>query len=263
MPISKDPAKRKRQIEAVIESNKRRCGENHPSYGKPRSDETREKLRMAMLGKFDGEKHPQYGKKRSEETCRKMRDAQIKLWQDPEYREKQSKCRRKPNYKLRGRKISEETREKLKTSHIGMKHSEETKQKIRESMISKCRKLSKHPNWKGGASFEPYCPKFNDEFKERVREFFGRKCVCCGMPENDNIKNTISKRFPKGKRLSVHHVKYNKHACCDNSERMFVALCESCHSKTNKNREFWESKFYDIIFNLFGGECYVKNKIPA
>lgn len=45
-------------------------GGESPSF----SEETRQKMRMAKLGKYDGEKHPQFGKSKSEETRQKMRE---------------------------------------------------------------------------------------------------------------------------------------------------------------------------------------------
>jgi hypothetical protein len=98
-------------------------------------------------------------------------------------------------------------------------------------------------NWKGGSSFEPYCPKFNNEFKKRVRAFFGYQCVECGTPQN-------------GKKLVVHHVNFNKLSCCDTTIPLFVSLCASCHGKTNHKREYWEQHFTDIIKNYYEGKCY-------
>lgn len=85
-------------------------------------------------------------------------------------------------------------------------------------------------SWKGGISFEPYCPKFNKPFKESVREKFGRVCFLCPTTEEEN-----------GEKLSVHHVNYNKDCLCDDSVCEFVPLCNKCHSKTNHNRDYWEN----------------------
>jgi len=88
-----------------------------------------------------------------------------------------------------------------------------------------------NPNWNGGSSFQPYCPKFNERFKESVREKFDRVCFLCQRTEKEN-----------GKRLVVHHVNYNKDCLCDDSECEFVPLCVSCHVKTNHNRTHWENE---------------------
>jgi hypothetical protein len=63
-----------------------------------------------------------------------------------------------------------------------------------------------------------------------------------------------------GKALAVHHVHYDKKTCCKEGEsvgdRKFVALCHSCHSATNNNREFWEDWYTEIINEFYGGQCY-------
>lgn len=110
------------------------------------------------------------------------------------------------------------------------------------------------PNWKGGISFEPYCPKFNRGFKERVRDFWNHECGFCGKSEENN-----------GKKLAVHHVNYDKMVCCNNVAPLFILLCESCHTKTNYNRDYWEEMFTNYIMIWFDGESYnpVANEITV
>jgi len=85
-----------------------------------------------------------------------------------------------------------------------------------------------HPNWHGGTSFEPYCRKFNNAFKESIREKFDRECFLCGADEEEN-----------GRRLDVHHVSYDKECMCNGVECEFVPVCRKCHSMTGGNRELW------------------------
>lgn len=92
------------------------------------------------------------------------------------------------------------------------------------------------PGWKGGISFEPYCTKFNNVFKESIREKFERVCFLCPTTEEEN-----------GQKLSVHHVNYNKDCLCDDSDCEFVPLCRRCHSKTNSNRHYWEKLILDRL----------------
>ena len=166
-----------------------------------------------------------------------------------------------------GRKHTRDTKTKIsekckgKTSGFkGMKHTEESKRKISESNKGKNlgnqhslgkklsdghkKKLSdvckgdKHYNWQGGKSFEPYCPKFNEGFKEQIRNKFGRVCLLCGKSEEDN----------KGRKLSVHHVNYDKRCGCEDSFKCdYVPLCMSCHSKTGNNRSYWENKILKML----------------
>jgi len=91
-------------------------------------------------------------------------------------------------------------------------------------------------NWKGGISFEPYCHKFNDAFKESIREKFGRVCFLCPTTEEEN-----------GRKLSVHHVSYLKDCLCDDSDCEFVPLCMRCHGKTNHDREYWEKTIMEKL----------------
>lgn len=104
-----------------------------------------------------------------------------------------------------------------------------------------------HYFWKGGISFEPYCPKFNNNFKERVREFWSRKCGICGKDESLN----------KTGRLAVHHVNYEKMVCCNNIAPLFIPLCQSCHAKTNHDRLGWEYNLTEYIMKWFNGESYI------
>lgn len=90
----------------------------------------------------------------------------------------------------------------------------------------KARTGKQHHCWRGGISFEPYCPKFNERFKEIVRNRFGRRCFICGKPE-------------KNRRHSVHHIDYNKNSICNGHDWAFVPLCITHHNKTNFDRWYW------------------------
>lgn len=104
----------------------------------------------------------------------------------------------------------------------------------------------KHHNWKGGISYEPYCVLFNDEFKLRVRQFFGNTCVECGKTREE-----------EGINMCVHHVNFDKETCCNDTKPLFVTLCKSCHSKTNFDREYWEEKYTRLINEEYNGQCYM------
>jgi hypothetical protein len=103
------------------------------------------------------------------------------------------------------------------------------------------------PGWKGGISFEPYCPKFNNEFKQRVRAFFDFQCLMCGKPQEEN-----------GNALHVHHVNYDKTACCDGKPVHFAALCCRHHSKTSHgDRQRWANMLHIVIEEVYGGRSYL------
>lgn len=194
--------------------------------GKHPSDETLKKLREAHRG----EKNGRYGKPVSEETREKIRRANT------------------------GHTLTEEQRKKIGESHKGEKHhnfgkhlSEDVRKKISKSLTGKYAGERCY-NWQGGISYEPYCVKFNDEFRERVRAFFGYTCQLCGHVWQ-----------PDEKKLAVHHVNFRKDACCaEDVTPLFVPLChQPCHTKTNYNRAFWEDWFTEIINEFYGGECYL------
>ena len=63
-----------------------------------------------------------------------------------------------------------------------------------------------HYLWQGGVRFGEYCPKWTDDLRERVRNYFGRRCMVCGKSEDDNKE-----------KLSVHHISYDKKVCCNGS----------------------------------------------
>ena len=225
-------------------------GENNPHYGKKMSNEQRLKIRETLKKLFeDPIKGEEYRKKMSEawnqrapvseETRRKHTIANQKRYADPikgqEACEKQKETLRK---RFEDPIIGEETRRKMSESHVGQKRSEETKQKMSESQRGE-----NHPNWHGGISYLPYCPKFNNEFKERVRAFFDYRCVECGTQQ-------------KEKKLGIHHVNFDKQSCCNDTIPLFVPLCSSCHSKTNNNREYWKQYFTEMINNYYSGKCY-------
>lgn len=109
-----------------------------------------------------------------------------------------------------------------------------------------------HPAWKGGISYGDYCSKFNDEFKERVRTFWNRKCGICGKEEKYNLKS--------GGRLDVHHVNYDKKVCCNNTPPLFIPLCKSCHTRTMHKRDSWESNLTNYIMTYFDGESYERRR---
>lgn len=97
------------------------------------------------------------------------------------------------------------------------------------------------PVWKGGLSFEPYCSKFNEKFKESIRDKFNRTCFLCQTTEQE-IMELMRSQGKRAYRLSIHHVNYNKDCLCDDSQCEFVPLCIHCHAKTsNGDREYWEN----------------------
>jgi len=124
---------------------------------------------------------------------------------------------------------------------FGKKHTKETLDKISGKNA---------PNWRGGRSFEPYCPKFNEQLKEHIREKWGRRCVLCGRSEKEIMDEMRAKGWKRIYRLAIHHVDYNKNCGCDGSVCILIPLCHSCHGKTCHDYEYWE----ELIREKISGE---------
>ena len=105
---------------------------------------------------------------------------------------------------------------------------------------------SNNANWKGGVSQQYYCYKFNNTFKEYIREKFNRTCYICGKTEDE-----------LDRKLAVHHIDYNKSSICNGKEFAFVPLCHSCHAKTNGNRYYW----FNLLINYWLDKYEIYNDL--
>jgi len=144
-----------------------------------------------------------------------------------------------------GKHHSEKTKRKISKGNNGNKgkynpfwrknHTEKTKIKMSEK--GKLRIGDKSPRWLGGISFEPYGLEFNKKLKYEIRK---RDDFICQFP-NCGIKEN-------GKAHDCHHISYIKK---DNRPENFTTLCQSCHPKTNTNREYWENYFKEKSSALY------------
>jgi hypothetical protein len=177
--------------------------------GKKLSDEKRKCISISLIGnkRSLGYRHTEYAKNR--------------IGQSGLGRKKSPEACKKISQRLKGR-IG---------TRLGAKLTEETKKKIGDS-----HRGDKCYLWKGGKSFGPYCPKFNNGFKEHIRNKFDRKCYLCPTTEYQNrIK------------LSVHHIDYNKNSICNGKEWAFVPLCSKCHARSNNNRHY----YFNLLINYW------------
>lgn len=240
----------------VTENARKKISNAHK--GMKHSSETRIRMSKSHTGTSSGMK----GKKHTVETLSKI---SVRLKGRVSHRKGKTciyseETRRRISESNKGRVTSDSTRKKLSESRKGYRHSEDTRKKLSEARrrqniseqtkrkISDTHRLKKincgvnnpmygksgvdSPTWRGGLSFEPYCPKFNELLKERIRERDNRTCQLCGTKEN-------------GKKLSVHHVHYDKENC----EPLLISLCNRCNAKVNYNRDHWETLFIDKLNN--------------
>jgi hypothetical protein len=202
----------------------------------PITSETRKKISIANKGKTLSLEHrakisaAKKGTKMSVEARANMSAAHVGHQHGPKTIAKIA---------ANSKNISDKTRQKLSDAHKKENLSLETIEKMR------ARTGLNAGNWKGGISFEPYCPKFNADLKSRIRAFFDHRCIVCGKSEKEN-----------GECLSCHHVEYNKLACCDGKPIQFATLCRRCHPRTNGNRSAWEENIHRIIDEIYDGKSY-------
>jgi len=126
--------------------------------------------------------------------------------------------------------------------NLGIPKSLKTRQKMGKWQKGKSKlhmKGSKHWNWQNGISNKPYHFDFNKELKESIRKRDNYICQKCGIHQN-KLKNYH-------KKLSVHHIDYNKQ---NSNPTNLISLCTSCHMKTNKNRKSWINYFQKLIKNF-------------
>jgi len=77
-----------------------------------------------------------------------------------------------------------------------------------------------------------YGSEFDSSLKEQVRFRDKYKCQICGCSQLEN-----------GRQLDVHHIDYHKK---NNKLNNLIALCKSCHMKTNYNRKNWKNYFKNM-----------------
>ena len=203
--------------------------------GDHHSDASRAKMSEARRG----ERNVNYGKARDPETCMK-----ISLTKKNQHVHPTEETRKKMSLAKKNKPFTPEHKAAIGAANSRRIIPNEVKIKISTTLMGKyCGK--NHPNWQGGISFEPYCPKFNEDLKRRVRAYFENRCMLCGMTVEEN-----------GENLSVHHVSYDKMVCCNGRPVHFAALCHRHHTITNYDRSRWEYILHRIIDEIWEGRSY-------
>lgn len=191
-------------------------GEKNHNFGKHHSKETKRKLRDAVKG----EKSCMFGKYLSDATKKKISES-LKGEKSYMFGKHHSKeVKRKISEKLKGKEVSEKTKTKLSKALKGKYIGENNSQ------------------WLGGKSFEPYGLDFNNELKEQIRK---RDNFTCQGKKCKYIEKQL------GRKLSVHHIDYNKQ---NNKPKNLISLCNSCHTQTNYKRDNWTNYFKNKILNV-------------
>jgi len=241
------------------------------------SEETRQKIAKKLKGRKLSEerKRKLRGRKLSEETKKKISESMkgFNPWANKnECQIKETKRKISKAMKGRHNSIRTEFKKGYRSLPIGYKHRKETREKISKAMKGRkawnkglkaeeypnlkksidamhraraikgylawnkgisCNKGANNPAWRGGISFEPYGIEFNKELKIKIKRRDNYVCQLCGCPERETIGG-----------LYIHHINYNKK---DNREENLITLCNSCHSRTNWDREFWRIMLSELV----------------
>lgn len=195
--------------------------------GKSLSEETKTKLSLSNKGENHplfgkrGENSPNFGKRHSKETKNKLSLLRKGKTHTEETKRKISFAvsgENSPNFGKRG-----------ENSHLfGIKRSKETRKKTSLAKMGE-----KSPSWLGGINYIPYGPGNTGKLKEQIRFRDNYTCQeCAKVWEIGKIK------------FDVHHIDYNK---CNHNPWNRITLCNSCHRKTNFNREYWKEKFTFLL----------------
>lgn len=195
------------------------------------SDETKAKISLSKAGKSTWMK----GKKHSEEAKKKISLAQVGKTLSNEHKQKISisnKGKKKPIF-------TDKHKQNMSISHKGQRVSKNTEFKKGQPAWNKGIeylqiKGSKHPNWQGGKSFEPYTTDWTNTLKRSIRERDKYICQICSKQQEEIAHD-------------VHHIDYDKSNCNPNN---LITLCHSCHTKTGFKRDFWLNYFHIVNHNL-------------
>lgn len=158
---------------------------------------------MAITGENNPAKRP--------EVRIKLKAALIKRYKDPAARKKASLAAKKRYTNPKQHEVS---------SVAAIKKWQDPK--YRAKFIGE-----QNGRWDGGTGNKPYPNEFNSELKDSIRERDNNTCQICDKTEEQN-----------GKRLAIHHIDYIKEHC--NPENL-ITLCNSCNSKVNSNRNYWQA----------------------
>lgn len=200
-------------------------GHGKGSTGRKCTEETRKKISDSKKGTpcWNAGKTGIY----SNETLKKIKDARAK------------------QVMIKGRKHSDESKEKNRIAHLGKKYSEESKikrsialkglkrTKEQKETLSKCRIGEKNPAWRGGITKLPYSQDWTEDLKDAIRKRDEYSCQLCGLHQDE-----FSKRV--NRKLTVHHIDYDKKNCDPDN---LTTLCISCHTKTGNSRDAWKTFF--------------------
>ncbi len=128
----------------------------------------------------------------------------------------------------------------------GKKHTDQTRAKMVQNHADV--NGNNNPNWLGGISFEPYDSRFNKRFKKEIRKRDNYTCLKCHRHES-------KEKLERGRRLSVHHIDYNKE---NTTEENCCTICTGCNTEVNYDRNHWTKFFKSLLKEKYGYNYKIK-----
>jgi len=160
--------------------------EDHPSYGKPLSQETKNLVSIGLKETYAGnpENHPRYGKKHSQETIDKIKANRIAPSGE--------------NHHLFGKSLSEEARRKISEAQKGVKRgprilSDEGREKIRIAA-----ELGHYSHWQGRNHTQESIDKMSLPIQEVTQNIFFTS-LTNALEYYDFPMPTLTRALKKGK----------------------------------------------------------------
>ena len=245
-------------------------GENNPFYGKQHTKETKQKMSEKIQGRIpwnkglkgvikdseetkEKKRQARLGKKHTEATKKKIGDKHKNKVVSEETRKKLSEYNLGKTYEqIYGEEKAEETRKKLSDSHKRLWENEEyRKQRLEYFQSDEWKQIRSEAQkilWQNekyremmsdGDNESDYDKGWTEELREFIRQRDNFTCQECGVTQ-DKL----------GRKLSVHHIDFNKQDC---SEENLISLCNSCHALTKAKgfREIFIEKYIAQIAELY------------
>lgn len=103
--------------------------------------------------------------------------------------------------------------------------------------------FSEKTEFKGLGIKQKYPKEFNRALKERIKERDNYACQNCGISQYQYL-------LLKGRKLSVHHIDFNK---SHSEDANLITLCKECHSLVHIYGESWQNIFELAVKKILYG----------
>jgi hypothetical protein len=252
-----------------------KMGINNPNFGKPwteerkeklrqskrgkkHSEETKQKISQSRTGKYTGELNHNFGKPLPDALKEVLRQRKVGLYDGEKHPmfgiPRSDITKQRMSIALTGKfkgelnpsfgiPKSEETRRRISEArrgqpahNKGVPMSLEQRNRISVSMTGRFAG-EKHPMWEGGISRLPYPPGWSKQYRNEVRHAYGCMCPLC-------FKTTAQ----NGWRLDVHHIDHNKNNIAITN---LIPLCKQCHGNVKKDKEYYHRLFTELVAGRF------------